>query len=108
MKENSLHAYLATSQDDQPFVRPVSPIIENDLTIWVTTFSTSKKVNHIEENPKICLVFVEQPQGDKAVFIFGDAGIVTIVRTRIEYGVWLALIFRSTFLMDQNRMNSAC
>lgn len=76
MKENCLHAYLATSHDDQPFVRPVSPIIEDDMTIWVTTFSTSRKVNHIGGNPKICLAFVEQPTGDKAVFVFGDACIV--------------------------------
>jgi general stress protein 26 len=47
------------------------------MTIWVATFSTSKKVNHIKENPKICLAFVEQPKGDEAVFVFGDAGVVT-------------------------------
>ena len=76
MKENCLHAYLATSHDNQPFVRPVSPIIEDDMTIWVTTFSTSRKVNHIGRNPKICLAFVEQPTGDKAVLVFGDAYIV--------------------------------
>jgi general stress protein 26 len=77
MRENSLHAYLATSQDAQPFVRPVSPIVEDDMTIWVTTFSTSRKMGQITQNPKICLAFVEQPNGDKAAVVFGEAHIVT-------------------------------
>lgn len=76
MKENCLHAYLATCDGDQPFVRPVSPIIEDDMSIWVTTFCTSRKVGHIASNPKICLAFVEQPSGDKAVVVFGEAKLV--------------------------------
>ena len=77
MKENCLHAYLATIHEDQPFVRPVSAIVEDDMTIWVTTLSTSRKVSHICNNSKICLAFVEQPQGDKAAFVFGEAKIVS-------------------------------
>ncbi len=76
MRENSLHAYLATSDGDQPRVRPVSPIVEDDMSIWITTFSTSRKVNQIRQNPKICLAFVEQPQGDKAVTVLGKAEII--------------------------------
>jgi general stress protein 26 len=76
MKENCLHAYLATSDGAQPFVRPVSPIVEDDMKVWLTTFSTSRKISHIRQNPRICLAFVEQPQGDKAAFIFGEAHVV--------------------------------
>lgn len=76
MRENSLHAYLATSDGDQPRVRPVSPIVEDDMSIWITTFSTSRKVSQIRQNPKICLAFVEQPQGDKAVTVLGKAEII--------------------------------
>ena len=76
MKENSLHAYLATCDDDQPVVRPVSPIVEDDGSIWVTTFFTSRKANQIQSNPKICLAFVEQPRGDKAAVVFGEAKII--------------------------------
>jgi general stress protein 26 len=75
MKDNCLHAYLATSDGDQPRVRPVSPIVEDDMSIWVTTYSTSRKVKQIRENPKICLVFVEQPDGDKAAIVIGEAQI---------------------------------
>ena len=86
MKENSLHAYLATTHIDQPFVRPVSPIVEDDLTIWVTTFLSSRKVSHVRHNPRICLAFVEQPQGDKAAFVFGEARTVSDMENKKK--VW--------------------
>lgn len=86
MKENCLHAYLATTHDNQPFVRPVSPIVEDDMTIWLTTFSTSRKVSHICQNPKICLAFVEQPRGDKAAFVFGEAYVVSDIEKKKK--VW--------------------
>jgi general stress protein 26 len=73
MKANSLHAYLATCDGDQPRVRPVSPIVEDDMSIWVTTGGTSRKVKQIRQNPKICLAFVELPDGDKAAIVIGEA-----------------------------------
>jgi general stress protein 26 len=76
MKDNSLHAYLATCAGDQPRVRPVSPIVEDDMSIWVTTGGTSRKVKQLRENPKICLAFVEQPNGDKAAIVIGEARII--------------------------------
>jgi general stress protein 26 len=76
MKRNCLHAYLATCDVDQPAVRPVSPIVEEDLSIWVTTFCSSRKVKHIQSNPKVCLAFVGQPSGDEAAFVFGEARLV--------------------------------
>jgi general stress protein 26 len=76
MKENCLHAYLATCDGDQPRVRPVSPIVEDNLLVWVATFNTSRKVKQIQQNPKICLAFVEQPRGDKAATIIGQAEII--------------------------------
>ena len=76
MKENSLHAYLATCDDDKPVVRPVSPIVEDDASIWVTTFCSSRKISQIQNNPKICLAFVEQPRGEKAAVVSGEAEII--------------------------------
>lgn len=76
MKQNCLHAYLATSDGDQPSVRPVSPIVEDDMSIWVTTYGTSRKVKQIQKNPNICLAFVEQPNGDKAATVIGEAQVV--------------------------------
>jgi general stress protein 26 len=79
MKDNSLHAYLATSDGDQPRVRPVSPIIEDDMSVWVTTYARSRKVRHIRQNPRVCLAFVEQPDGDKAAIVIGEAHVVSDV-----------------------------
>jgi len=82
MKDNSLHASLATCDGDQPRVRTVSPIVEDDMSMWVTTRSTSRKVKQLRENPKICLVFVEPPDGEKAATVIGEARIIPDVRKR--------------------------
>ncbi len=76
MKANASFAFLATSDGDQPRVRPVSPIVEDDLSVWVTTFCSSRKVKQIKENPKACLSFVEHPQGNKAVTVIGKCEMV--------------------------------
>jgi len=62
MRDNYLYANLATCDGDQPRVRTVSPVVEDDMSIWVTTRSTSRKVKQLRENPKICLAFVEPPE----------------------------------------------
>lgn len=107
MRENCLHAYLATSVDAQPFVRPVSPIVEDDMTIWVTTFSTSRKIGHIIQNPRICLAFVEQPQGDKAAVVFGEA--LQVSDLEKKKSVWrLAPFDLSQHFPDGPKSNDFC
>ena len=91
MKENCLHAYLATCDGDQPTVRPVSPIVEDNMSIWVTTFCTSRKVGQIRSNPKICLAFVEQPRGDKAAVVIGEAQIIADLQEKKR--VWKLATF---------------
>ena len=76
MKDNFLFASLSTSDGDQTRVRTVSPIVEDDMSIWVTTRSTSRKVKQLQKNPKICLAFVESPEGDKAATVIGEALII--------------------------------
>jgi len=76
MKDNFLFASLSTSDGDQSRVRTVSPIVEDDMSIWVTTRSTSRKVKQLQKNPKICLAFVEPPEGDKAATVIGEALII--------------------------------
>jgi general stress protein 26 len=46
------------------------------MSIWVTTGGTSRKVKQIRQNPKICLAFVEQPNGEKAATVIGEARII--------------------------------
>jgi general stress protein 26 len=76
MRRCCLHAYLATCDGDRPCVRLVSPIVEDDLTLWVTTYRSSRKVTQILANPRVCLAFVEQPRGDSAAVVEGEARVV--------------------------------
>jgi len=86
IRTEGIIAQLATLDDEQPWVRPVSPIIEEDMTIWITTFCSSRKVAQIKQNPKICLSFVEPPSGDRSVFVFGSAKIVA--DPKIKKRIW--------------------
>jgi len=76
MKKNSMHAYLATCDGDQPIVRSISTIVEEDMSVWLITSCSSRKVGQIKQNPKICLAFIEQPNGEKVAHLFGQAEIV--------------------------------
>jgi general stress protein 26 len=91
IKNNSLHAYLATCDGDQPRIRPVSPIVEDDMSIWIRSYSTSRKVKQLRENPKICLAFVEQPSVDKAATVIGEAKIVSDIAQKKR--VWKLVPF---------------
>ena len=75
-RETSNHAYLATCDATQPIIRSVSPIVEENMSIWVTTFSNSRKVKQIKSNPKICLYFASQPDGERTAKIIGTAAII--------------------------------
>ena len=76
MKANPSPAFLATVDGDQPRVRPVAPVIEDDLSVWVTTFCSSRKVKQIKANPKVSLSFVKHPDGEKTATITGRCEIV--------------------------------
>jgi len=71
MNKTCGHAHLATIDRTQPWVRSVSPIIAKDLTIWIATFSRSRKVKHILRNPMVCLQFVSQPDGNQEAVVKG-------------------------------------
>ncbi|MDY0341243.1 MAG: pyridoxamine 5'-phosphate oxidase family protein [Coriobacteriia bacterium] len=77
MKATANHAFLGTCDGDRPVVRSVSPIVEDDLSIWVTTFSNASKVKQIGRNPRICLAFATQPTGEKRATVHGRAEVVS-------------------------------
>jgi general stress protein 26 len=54
------HLFLATQENDQPRVRPVT-LVNFDQKLWILTGTDSAKVSQIRENPKIefCLLFEE-------------------------------------------------
>ncbi len=76
MQDNAEHAWFATVEGVQPRVRPVSPVVEDDMSIWVTTFKDSRKVMQITTNNNVTLAFMELPLGEKAVFVMGKAEII--------------------------------
>ena len=76
MKANNFFAFLATCDSGQPRVRPVAPIVEDDMSVWVATSAKSRKVKQIKQNPKISLAFVQHPEGEKAATVIGEAEIV--------------------------------
>ncbi len=76
MRENAHAAHLATCDRGQPMVRPVSPIVEDDLTIWVVTFTSTRKVEQVKTNPKVSLAFVEVPEGNRTAIAIGRAEVI--------------------------------
>ncbi|MGB7062220.1 MAG: pyridoxamine 5'-phosphate oxidase family protein [Candidatus Zixiibacteriota bacterium] len=76
MKEASNFSFFATCDGGQPRVRPVAAMVEDDMSVWIATSAASRKVEQIKTNPRVSLAFVQQPQGEKAATIIGEAEIV--------------------------------
>lgn len=70
------HVFLATTEDDQPRVRPVT-LIYFDKRFWITTGTNNAKVKQILRNPKVelCLLLKE---GDRDFYV-RVAGLAKIV-----------------------------
>jgi general stress protein 26 len=82
MKKTKNHTYLATADNGQPIIRSMTPIIEADMTIWLATFNSSRKVKQIKKNPRVCLAFISQPNGDKTAIVMGKAKIVNDLKDK--------------------------
>ena len=99
IKQAVSHAFLATYDGDQPVVRSISPIAEDDLALWLTTSAAANKVKQIRKNPKVCFLFVVQPTGEKSAAVYGRAQIVTDLATKTR--IWgLAPFDLSQFFPD--------
>lgn len=82
MKETAGFAFMATCDGDAPTVRWVSPIVEDDLSIWVTTSASSNKVRRIRKNPKVSLLFADSPKGEREATVQGKAELISDLATR--------------------------
>jgi general stress protein 26 len=76
MKKASNFSFFATCDGGQPRVRPIASMVEDDMSVWMATSAASRKVQQIKKNPRVSLAFVQQPQGEKAATIIGEAEIV--------------------------------
>ncbi|MFT5108079.1 MAG: putative pyridoxamine 5'-phosphate oxidase family protein [Pseudoalteromonas tetraodonis] len=66
---------LATSEGDQPRLRPVSPVRTDGFTVYIANLRGYKKTAQIAENPKVELCYFA-PSHDQ-VRITGHANVVT-------------------------------
>ena len=107
MKKASNFSFFATSDGDQPRVRPIASMVEDDMSVWIATSAASRKVQQIKANPKVSLAFVQQPQGEKAATIIGEAEIVEDMEQKKR--VWgLAAYDPSQFWPDGPETEDYC
>ena len=52
--------YLASIDDDQPRVRPVSPVRTDGFTVYVANLRAYHKTQEIEANPKVELCYLDK------------------------------------------------
>jgi general stress protein 26 len=66
---------LATVRNDQPHVRPVSPVRTEGFTVYIANLKSYGKTEEIQENPKVELCYVDDDHNQ--VRITGRAEVVT-------------------------------
>jgi general stress protein 26 len=107
MKKARNLAFLATSDGNQPRVRPMATMMQDDLSLWMATSAKSRKVQQIRKNPKVSLVFVVPPEGDQAVTVIGEAIMVKDMEEKKK--VWkLAAYDPAQFWPDGPEMEDYC
>jgi general stress protein 26 len=67
--------FLATIDDDQPRVRPVSPVRTDGFTVYIANLRGYHKTAEIEANPRVELCYLDD--GHDQVRISGVAEVVT-------------------------------
>ena len=72
---------LATMEDDQPRVRPVSPVKVDGFTIYIANLKSYEKTAQIRANPKVELCYLDEDHNQ--VRITGRAEVVAD-RTLLE------------------------
>ena len=65
---------LATIDEDQPRVRPVSPVRTDDFTVYVANLKSYGKTADIEKNPNVELCYLDEDHNQ--VRITGEAVVV--------------------------------
>ena len=78
--------YLATIDEDQPRVRPVSPVKTEGFTVYVANLRLYHKTREIEANPKVELCYLDE--GHNQVRISGVAE--TVVDRQLLEEIWEA------------------
>jgi len=78
------HVFLATSEGDQPRVRPVT-LVHLDGRLWILTGTRNAKTKQIQKNPKIefCLL-LQKGENSGYVRVAGLAKIIQDKETKVK------------------------
>jgi general stress protein 26 len=68
---------LATMDNDQPRVRPVSPVRTEGFTVYVANLKSYHKTKEIEHNPRVELCYIDEDHNQVRI-----TGVVEIVKER--------------------------
>ena len=82
--ERAKFPMLATVDEDQPRLRPVSPVKNDGFTIYVASLHSSNKTLEIEDCPKVEMCYLDD--GHDQVRITGVAEQVT--NPQVLQGIW--------------------
>ncbi len=58
--QDSGYGFLATTEENQPRVRPVAPYVSEDGRVLMAIMSHSRSLKQIEANPRVELCFVDR------------------------------------------------
>jgi general stress protein 26 len=70
------HCFMATSDNHQPDIRVMTPVIEADMTIWMVTFVSSNKMKTLQVNPRVALSFTSHPGWEEEVVVLGSVEVI--------------------------------
>jgi general stress protein 26 len=84
MTTPQLSALATITEDGKPWVRYVTPVMDESLTIWMATFAGSRKVAHIKKNPEVHLTVgvTSMETAESYLQIQGRAEILTDAATK--------------------------
>ena len=79
MDARQLAALATIAEDGKPWVRYVTPVMDQDMNIWMATFVGSRKVAQLRRNPEVHLVVgVTSPEtAESYLQVQGKAQILT-------------------------------
>ena len=82
--KDSQHVFLATEQNGQPRVRPVT-LVFSDQRFWVLTGTNNAKIQQIRKNPKMefCLL-LESGENIGYIRAAGSAKIISVRETKAK------------------------
>ena len=80
----TLSALATITEDGKPWVRYVTPMADENLTIWMATFINSRKVAQIRKNPEVHLTtgVTDMETAESYLQIQGHAVILTDEETK--------------------------